>query len=179
MRDGRATGVSRADLLRELAAAEVDALIDQRNAARAAKDFAAADTIRDQLTDAGIQLGAVAGVFHTINHAVFKASLFMATGIIDHECGTRDIRKLNGLYKYMPHTALLAMVATAAMAGVPLLNGFLSKEMLLEESLHAHAAGLPDWSVPAVVTLAALFSVTYSFRFAFGTFFGERPWSRW
>jgi multicomponent K+:H+ antiporter subunit A len=68
----------------------------------------------------GTPLAAVAGVFHIINHAIFKAGLFMAAGIIDHECGTRDMRRINGLWKYMPHTATLAMVAAAAMAGVPL-----------------------------------------------------------
>ncbi|MDP1136454.1 proton-conducting transporter membrane subunit, partial [Klebsiella pneumoniae] len=70
------------------------------------------------------ELAAVAAVFHIINHATFKASLFMAAGIIDHESGSRDMRKLNGLWHYMPHTATLAMVAAASMAGVPLLNGF-------------------------------------------------------
>jgi len=74
-------------------------------------------------------LAVVAGVFHILNHATFKASLFMAAGIIDHETGSRDMRRLNGLWKYLPWTGALAMVASAAMAGVPLLNGFLSKEM--------------------------------------------------
>jgi multicomponent K+:H+ antiporter subunit A len=58
-------------------------------------------------------LAAVAGVFHIINHATFKASLFMAAGIIDHECGTRDMRRINGLWRYMPYTGTLAMVAAA------------------------------------------------------------------
>ena len=53
------------------------------------------------------QLAAVAAVFHIINHATFKASLFMAAGIIDHETGTRDMRRINGLWKYMPYTCLL------------------------------------------------------------------------
>src|SRR6476469_8342041 len=79
--------------------------------------------------------GQVAAIFHILNHATFKASLFMAAGVIDHESGTRDIRRLNGLYRFMPITATLAMVAAAAMAGVPLLNGFLSKEMFFAESL--------------------------------------------
>ena len=84
---------------------------------------------------------AVAGVFHIINHATFKASLFMAAGIIDHETGTRDMRRINGLWRYMPFTGALAMVAAAAMAGVPLLNGFLSKEMFFAETLHLNALG--------------------------------------
>ena len=80
-------------------------------------------------------LAAVAAVFHIMNHATFKASLFMAVGIIDHETGTRDIRRLSGLRSMMPITATLAMVASAAMAGVPLLNGFLSKEMFFAEAV--------------------------------------------
>src|SRR6478609_4387738 len=75
------------------------------------------------------ELAMVAAIFHIINHAAFKASLFMAVGIIDHETGTRDIRRLSGLNRSMPFTARLALVAAAAMACVPLLNGFLSKEM--------------------------------------------------
>ena len=87
------------------------------------------------------KLAAVAAIFHIINHATFKASLFMATGIIDHETGTRDMRKLNGMWKFMPYTATLAMVAAAAMAGVPLLNGFLSKEMFFAENAASTVAG--------------------------------------
>jgi multicomponent K+:H+ antiporter subunit A len=64
----------------------------------------------------------------------------MAAGIIDHETGTRDIRRLSGLNKSMPFTARLAMVAAAAMAGVPLLNGFISKEMFFTEALTASTA---------------------------------------
>ncbi|KAG1601474.1 hypothetical protein G6F46_013952 [Rhizopus delemar] len=72
------------------------------------------------------ELALVAAIFHMINHATFKASLFMAAGVVDHETGTRDLSRLSGLYKAMPITATLAMVAAASMAGVPLLNGFLS-----------------------------------------------------
>src|SRR5690606_11192286 len=56
-------------------------------------------------------LSAVAALFHIINHAIFKASLFMAAGIIDHECGTRDMRRINGLFMYMPRTAVLGILA--------------------------------------------------------------------
>src|SRR3546814_18636564 len=81
----------------------------------------------------------VAAIVHTVNHATFKASLFMSIGIIDHETGTRVLRRLSGLVRFMPITATLAMVAAAAMAGVPLLNGFLSKEMFLAEALESHS----------------------------------------
>ncbi len=119
-------------------------------------------------------LAAVAGVFHISNHATFKASLFMAAGIIDHEAGTRDMRRLNGLWKYMPHTATLAMVAAAAMAGVPLLNGFLSKEMFFAEAVHI-AEGHGSWLLPVLVTLAGAFTVAYSIRFIHDVFFNGEP----
>jgi multicomponent K+:H+ antiporter subunit A len=125
----------------------------------------------------GTPLGEIAAVFHIINHAVFKASLFMAAGIIDHECGSRDMRKINGLYKYMPHTALLAMVAAAAMAGVPLLNGFLSKEMFFGETLHLRWLGEASWHwlLPWAATLAGMFAVAYSLRFIHDVFFNGEP----
>ena len=107
----------------------------------------------------GTRFGAVSAIFKILNHATFKASLFMVAGIIDHETGTRDMRKLNGLLKYMPHTALLAMIASAAMAGVPLLNGFLSKEMFFEQAVSAGDAQGWTWLIPVLVTLAAIFSV--------------------
>lgn len=115
----------------------------------------------------------VAAIFHIMNHATFKASLFMAAGIIDHETGTRDVRKLGGLRKYMPHTFLLATVASAAMAGVPLLNGFLSKEMFFVETLQQNVFGPYSWLIPMVATLASVFSVGYSLRLVIEVFLGE------
>jgi len=123
----------------------------------------------------GTPLAAVAGVFHIINHAIFKASLFMAAGIIDHEAGSRDMRQLNGMWKYMPHTALLAMVAAGAMAGVPLLNGFLSKEMFFAEAVSAATHLQLGWLLPALVTLAGVFAFAYSFRFIHDVFFNGEP----
>ncbi|MGO4841068.1 proton-conducting transporter membrane subunit, partial [Rhizobiaceae sp. 2RAB30] len=114
------------------------------------------------LLSLGSPLGAVAAIFHMMNHATFKASLFMAAGIIDHEAGTRDMRRLSGLFNYLPITATLAMVAAAAMAGVPLLNGFLSKEMFFAETIETHRASLLDTLQPYVATLAGAFAVTYS-----------------
>ncbi|MDM8349246.1 monovalent cation/H+ antiporter subunit A [Pseudomonas sp. sp1636] len=121
------------------------------------------------------RLATVAAVFHIINHATFKASLFMAAGIIDHETGSRDMRRINGMWKYMPHTAMLAMVAASAMAGVPLLNGFLSKEMFFSETLNQHLLGSFNWAIPAAATLAGVFSVAYSLRFIHDVFFNGEP----
>ena len=121
------------------------------------------------------KLAVVAGVFHILNHATFKASLFMAAGIIDHEAGTRDMRVLRGLWRKMPITATLAMVAAAAMAGVPLANGFLSKEMFFAETLVLESRGFVGTAVPIVATLAGAFAVAYSIRFIHDVFFHGDP----
>jgi len=76
----------------------------------------------------GTPMAALVGVFHIINHATFKAALFLNAGIVDHEAGTRDIRRLGGLFGLMPIAGTLALIAGLSMAGVPPLNGFISKE---------------------------------------------------
>jgi multicomponent K+:H+ antiporter subunit A len=120
-------------------------------------------------------LAAVAAVFHMMNHATFKASLFMSVGIIDHETGTRDMRRLDGLFRSMPITGTLAIVACGAMAGVPLLNGFLSKEMFFAETVFVSASPLIEHGLPALATLAGVFAVVYSLRFGHDVFFGAPP----
>lgn len=123
---------------------------------------------------AGIGSGGaiVAAIFHILNHAIFKASLFMAAGIIDHETGTRDMRRLSGLRRPMPRTSALAIVAAAAMGGVPLLNGFLSKEMFFAEAADWHNGTWLDNALPYMATLASVFSIAYSLRFIMTVFFG-------
>jgi len=120
-------------------------------------------------------LAAVAAVFHTMNHATFKASLFMSVGIIDHETGSRDMRRLDGLYRFMPITGTLAIVACAAMAGVPLLNGFLSKEMFFAETVFLTANPWVEAGLPIAATIAGVFAVVYSLRFGHDVFFGPPP----
>jgi multicomponent K+:H+ antiporter subunit A len=121
----------------------------------------------------GSPMAAVAAVFHILNHATFKAALFMNAGIIDHETGTRDIKRLGGLFMLMPIAGTLAVLAAASMAGLPLLNGFLSKEMMLEEASHTVWAG-QAWLVPALATLGAVCSVAYSFRYILHVYFGDK-----
>ena len=122
------------------------------------------------LVGLGSPLAAVAAVFHVLNHATFKASLFMIAGIVDHETHSRDMRQLGGLWSFMPFTATLTMVAAASMAGVPLTNGFLSKEMFFTEAVTG-TQGVWAWAVPALVTLAGVFSVAYSLRMVHDTYF--------
>lgn len=120
----------------------------------------------------GTPLAAMAAVFHILNHATFKAALFMNVGIVDHEAGTRDIRHLGGLLVVMPITGTLGLIAAASMAGIPPLNGFLSKELMLEEAAHTLWWG-QDWVFPALATLGATFSVAYSFRYMSRVFLGK------
>lgn len=123
----------------------------------------------------GTREALVVAVFHIIAHASFKAPLFMIAGIVDHGAHARDITALGGLRRTMPISFALALIAAASMAGVPPLNGFLSKEMALEEAAHTVWAGAA-WAVPLVATLGAMFSVAYAFRFVGGVFLGpEKP----
>ncbi|MCU0942558.1 MAG: monovalent cation/H+ antiporter subunit A [Hydrogenophaga sp.] len=122
------------------------------------------------LVGLGSPLAAVAAVFHVLNHASFKASLFMIAGIVDHETHSRDMRQLGGLAALMPWTATLAMIAAASMAGVPLTNGFLSKEMFFTEAVNG-TSGLWHLVLPVAVTLGGIFSVAYSLRLVHDTFF--------
>ena len=115
-------------------------------------------------------MAVVAAVFHVVNHATFKASLFMAAGMIDHEVGTRDMRVLNGLWRQMPWTGALAIIAASAMAGVPLLNGFLSKEMFFAEALTSQTLSL-RWIEPLAAVVAGALGVGYSLRFIMEVFF--------
>lgn len=123
------------------------------------------------LLGTGTAFGAMAAVFHILNHATFKAALFMSAGIIDHEAHTRDIRRLGGLRKLMPMTFAIASLAALSMAGIPFLNGFLSKEMMLEEATHTVLFNTP-WLVPALATFGSLFSAAYCFRLIGHVFMG-------
>jgi multicomponent K+:H+ antiporter subunit A len=122
----------------------------------------------------GTPAAAQVAIFHLINHALFKAALFMNAGIVDHETGTRDIRLLGGLAGLMPITATLGTVAAASMAGLPPFGGFLSKEMMLEEVWHTPIGAAP-WPLPLAVVIGASLSVAYSLRYISGLYFAKRP----
>ncbi len=122
-------------------------------------------------------IATVAAVFHLINHATFKGSLFMVVGIVDHETGTRDIRKLGGLMSIMPVTFTIAVIGTLSMAGLPPFNGFLSKEMFFEGMLAVLSLdifSLDAWGVlfPVIAWVASVFTFTYSMIILFKTFTG-------
>ncbi|MGQ3413519.1 hydrogen gas-evolving membrane-bound hydrogenase subunit E [Natrinema sp. LN54] len=121
--------------------------------------------------------GAETGVFHLLNHALFKAALFLVAGIVAHEAGTREIEQLGGLRRDLPVTAAITAVVALSMAGIPPFNGFYSKELLFEaavEASHHHDIGLLGWLYPAVAVFGSIFTVLYSLKFL-SLFFGDRP----
>ncbi|WP_440764133.1 hydrogen gas-evolving membrane-bound hydrogenase subunit E [Natronorubrum sp. DTA7] len=122
-------------------------------------------------------LGAETGVFHLLNHALFKAALFLVAGIIAHEAGTRRLEDLGGLRHDLPITAGITAIVALSMAGIPPFSGFYSKELLFEaavEASHVHDIGLLGWLYPAVAVFGSIFTVLYSLRFL-SLFFGGRP----
>ncbi|WP_342505833.1 Na+/H+ antiporter subunit A [Sporosarcina sp. FSL K6-2383] len=138
-----------------------------------------ASAVAYHTNDAIFKFAAFAAIFHLINHATFKGSLFMIAGIVDHETGTRDIRKLGGLMSIMPISFTVAFIGSMSMAGLPPFNGFLSKEMFLESMLalrHFELFNFGTWGIifPVVAWIASVFTFVYSFYFVFKTFIGKR-----
>ncbi|RDU38731.1 Na+/H+ antiporter subunit A [Neobacillus piezotolerans] len=120
----------------------------------------------------------LAAVFHLINHSTFKGALFMVVGIIDHETGTRDIRKLGGLMQIMPVSFTLALIGAFSMAGLPPFNGFLSKEMFFTAMLDASKMSIFNMDTlgalfPAVAWVASVFTFIYCLVLVFKTFRGK------
>jgi len=115
----------------------------------------------------GTSLGVAAGLFYAASHALFKGTLFMCAGAVQRATGTRDMRKLGGLASRMPVTTLVWLVSAAAIAGVPLTNGFVAKWLLFDAALEAKQA--------VVVVIAWAVSVLTAFSFlkaTVGVFYG-------
>lgn len=110
--------------------------------------------------------GIFAAQFHLLSHAVFKALLFLAAGAIIHGVGTRDMRQMGGLARQRPLLALIFGLGAAALAGLPLLNGFWSKELILESGLHNG----PMWAY-ALMLLGAGLTAFYTLRMVWLVFF--------
>jgi NADH:ubiquinone oxidoreductase subunit 5 (subunit L)/multisubunit Na+/H+ antiporter MnhA subunit len=121
-------------------------------------------------------LGNVNGVehdfFHILNHVFYKGALFMIAGIVDHSMGTRDIRKLGGLSKRMPLTAIACLITALSMAGFPGTMGFISKELMLERLLHSSGSGM---LLLVGLIVAAICMVAFSIRLIRNIFFTNTP----
>ncbi len=120
----------------------------------------------------------LAAIFHLFNHSIFKGCLFMVIGILDHETGTRDIRKLGGLLSLMPVSFTLTVIGGLSMAGLPPFSGFLSKEMFFTGLLKANQS-IDAWVtvlLPLAGWIASIFTFIYCMILVFKTFTGTyRP----
>jgi multicomponent Na+:H+ antiporter subunit A len=127
----------------------------------------------------GTNAAIAAALFHLLNHSVFKGSLFLVTGMVDHSTGTRDITKLRGLASVMPITAAFCGMGAMAMAGLPPFNGFLSKELFFENSLETVSANLAflgdaAWLFPALAVVGSIFTFAYSLAIFLKVFFSGK-----
>lgn len=119
----------------------------------------------------GTEIAALAASLHMMSHAVFKGGMFLVTGAIEHSTGTRDLRRLGGLFSTMPVLGVIATLVTFSSAGIPPLIGFVSKEALLDATLHA--PGLNGWVFTLLLALGSVLTVAYSLKFLLGTFYGK------
>ena len=116
----------------------------------------------------GTPLAIAAGLLHCLNHGLFKASLFMCAGSVQHACGTRDMDQLGGLGRRMPRTMVLWLIGAGSITGVPLLNGFVSKWLLFNAALQVHQPilALIPW-------IASIFTIFYFLKATSGVFLGD------
>ena len=118
----------------------------------------------------GTNLGIAAGLFYCISHGLFKGTLFLCAGAVQHSTGTRDMRKLGGLATRMPWTARIWLIAAAAIVGIPLTNGFVAKWLLLDAALNANLM-----VVVIVAWLVSVITAIYMLKATVSVFYGDTP----
>ncbi len=132
---------------------------------------------------AGVGMGALfESQFYLFSHALFKALLFLGAGAIIHHLGTRDMRRMGGLWRQMPQIALPFLIGAAALVGLPFFNGFWSKELLLETAMEGYPL-----SVYPLLVVGAGITAYYAARLCRMVFFApagaatphHSPLSRW
>jgi len=116
----------------------------------------------------GTPAGIAAGLFYTFSHGLFKGTLFLVAGAVQHAAGTRDMRQLGGLAARMPNTARVWLVAAAAIIGVPLTNGFVAKWLLFDSALQGG-----QWAVLVVAWLVSILTAFYILKATVSVFYGE------
>ncbi|MCL6510327.1 MAG: DUF4040 domain-containing protein [Anaerolineae bacterium] len=112
-------------------------------------------------------------VISILAHALYKSALFLVTGIVDHETGTRDLRELGGIWRAMPATFAIATIAALSMAGLPPLFGFLAKETLLATATHPNVPAIVDVIFPAAAVLAGALILAQAGLIIFESFLGK------
>lgn len=114
--------------------------------------------------------GILASQFHLMSHSVFKALLFLAAGAVIHSVGTRDMREMGGLSKDLPFARIVFIIGSLALAGIPIFNGFWSKELILESGLEH---GNPIWIYMIMLIVTGL-TALYTTRCVWLVFYGDR-----
>lgn len=125
----------------------------------------------------GTPVGLAAGLFHAINHTLFKGLLFLVAGAVQHETGTLDLDKLGGLAKKMPKTTVLFLIGAASISGIPPFNGFASKWMIYQ-AIFSKAISTDNFFFIIVCVVALITSVLTLASFvkvAQSVFFGQMP----
>ena len=118
----------------------------------------------------GTSFGVAAGIFYCLSHGLFKGTLFLCAGAVQQATGTRDMRKLGGLARVMPHTGSIWILVAAAIVGVPLTNGFVAKWFLFNAAL---ASG--QWIVVIIAWLVSTFTAFYMLKATVSVFYGDMP----
>ena len=119
------------------------------------------------LIDNHASLGYMAGLFHLFTHAMFKACLFLGAGCIIHAVHSNEMSKMGGLRKYMPITHITFLISCLAIAGIPGLSGFFSKDEIITACFH-YSPVLGWW-----MTMVAAMTAFYMFRLYYGIFWGQ------
>ncbi|MHB9154604.1 MAG: NADH-quinone oxidoreductase subunit 5 family protein [Endomicrobiales bacterium] len=115
----------------------------------------------------GVPAGIVGGLFHMINHAMYKSCLFLTGGAVEKQAGTTDLAKLGGLGRYMPVSFVCFIVAAASISGVPPFNGFFSKELVYDGALERH------WIFYAAALLGSFFTAASFLKLGHAAFLGK------
>ncbi|MFN3373255.1 MAG: proton-conducting transporter membrane subunit [Chloroflexus sp.] len=122
----------------------------------------------------GGKYGAEGVATNILAHALYKSALFMLAGVIDHECGTRDLRRLGGLRAYMPQTMVITTLALLSFGGIPVMFGFVAKELMLEAAFETElGATLSTLAVAAIAVTAVAYLIT-GWRLFSNAFLGQR-----
>jgi formate hydrogenlyase subunit 3/multisubunit Na+/H+ antiporter MnhD subunit len=115
-----------------------------------------------------VPAGIVGGLFHTINHAMYKSTLFMTSGSVEKQNGTTELSKLGGIGRAMPFTFIAFLITAAAIAGVPPLNGFFSKELIYDAALER------GWIFYFIAALGSFFTAATILKIAHAVYFGKK-----
>ncbi len=120
-------------------------------------------------------IGIAGGLFHMLNHAIYKSCLFLCGGSVEHKTGTSDLRKLGGLARFMPITFVTCLIASLSISGVPPFNGFVSKWMVYQGIIELGKNGDRLWVIWLVAAMFGSALTLASFmKLIHATFLGQR-----